>query len=565
MDIAVFKEAQEAYARGDYRVALVGFTACTSDVAELSSAEVGKFFHLIGNCYIKSGEPAKAAEFYGKALDLASEQRKPALLVNLGTAYLSSEEYDKALDSFAKALSHKDYATPYKALSGIGAVQLKLENPEAAGSAYREAALDPSNPTPGKALVNLGICFMELDRAADAISTYETALDCGLRSADANKCHANLGQALLSQGRVGEAVEAFKAATADGSYKMSTVAAHDMAMAMSLLERFGSVLGADEPTALPAAPASQEPAVDADELVVETPAAEAHELESTQLMEPVAEQPQPEPEVEQAVEAEVPAEDEPAAEQPEDIDSMWEPAPMPVADEAAGQDSAAKDEEVPLPVEHDEEFANASTQVFPVVGMPAAEGGDPEATVATPALDDDLPTDAFKAMDEDEEALIPSPEDTAFFTIKEEDIDSAAKQERRKARKSHTGLKVALGVVIVLILLAAAAAVAYIFGYGYPLQEKVAQNFLDATISEQSTDAYWNSSVTQESRDAQMAALKDVSTYEVIAVERNTSNSLVYVKTALKDGGTAYYQLMMGRDLIGWDVEYVELYFPSEH
>ena len=124
---------------------------------------------------------------------------------------------------------------------------------------------------------------------------------------------------------------------------------------------------------------------------------------------------------------------------------------------------------------------------------------------------------------------------------------------------------VGMGIVIVLILLAAAAAAAYVLGYGYPLQEKVAQDFLNATVSEQSTDAYWNSSVTQESRDAQMAALKDVSTYEVIAVERNTSNSLVYVKTALKDGGTAYYQLMMGRDLIGWDVEYVELYFPSEH
>lgn len=565
MDIAVFKEAQEAYARGDYRVALVGFTACTSDVAELSSAEVGKFFHLIGNCYIKSGEPAKAAEFYGKALELASEQRKPALLVNLGTAYLSSEEYDKALDTFAKALSCEDYATPYKALSGIGAVQLKLDNPEAAGSAYREAALDPSNPTPGKALVNLGICFMELDRAADAISTYETALDCGLRPADANKCHANLGQALLSQGRVGEAVEAFKAATADGTYKMSTVAAHDMAMAMSLLERFGSVLSVDEPATQPAAPALQEPAVDESEPAVEqeAPIESEPELESTQLMEPLSEQP---------AEGDVPAEateseEEAAEEQPAaiDLDAMWEPSPMPAVDAEAADEAAEDSADEAETVEHDEEFANASTQVFPVVSAPVAEGADSDATVAPPALDEDLPTDAFKAIDEDEEALIPSPEDTAFFTIKEEDIENAAKQERRKARKGHAGLKVALGVVIVLILLAAAAAAAYVLGYGYPLQEKVAQDFLNATVSEQSTDAYWNSSVTQESRDAQMAVLKDVSTYEVIAVERNTSNSLVYVKTALKDGGTAYYQLMMGRDLIGWDVEYVELYFPSEH
>lgn len=569
MDIAVFKEAQEAYARGDYRVALVGFTACTSDVAELSSAEVGKFFHLIGNCYIKSGEPGKAAEFYGKALELASDERKPALLVNLGTAYLSSEEYDAALKAFSKALAHKGYATPYKALSGIGAVQLKLGNPEAAGSAYREAALDASNPSPGKALVNLGICFMELDRAADAISTYLTALDCGLRPADANKCHANLGQAYLSQGRVGEAVDSFKAATADGTYKLSAIAAHDMTMAMSLYERFGSILGAEEPSQPETAEAqmAEQPAEVAEEVPAKADAESEAEvapepadgLEGAQLMEPAA------------VESEPAAEDdEPAAQ--EEV-SVWEPVAFaddtPAPDSHAGEGDAPE-ADVSVQAQHADGFAEAETQVFPVVSAPVADDGDaaqdsdPEATLQAPALDEDLPTDAFKAMDEDEEALIPSPEDTAFFTIKEEDIEAAAKEERRKARKSHTGLKVALGVVIVLILLAAAAAIAYIRGYGYPLQENVARGFMDAVIAQESTDAYWSDSVNQDSRDAQMAPLSAVSSYELTAVQRSTSSSAVFVKATLNGGGTAYYELMMGRDLIGWNLEYVELYFPSE-
>lgn len=562
MDIAVFKEAQEAYARGDYRVALVGFTACTSDVAELTSAEVGKFYHLIGNCYIKSGEPAKAADFYSKALKLASPEREAALLVNLGTAYLTSRDYGKALDAFSNALGHAGYATPYKALSGIGAVQLKLGNAQAAGSAYREAALDASNPSPGKALVNLGICFMELDRAADAISTFETALDCGLRPSDASKCHASMGQALLAQGRVGEAVDSFTAATADG-YELSAVAAHDMAMATSLLERFGSILGAQTQE-----PAGQEPMPDQpidvsaavcedtsaalDELLGTdqdaTSEASQDDLGSTQLMEPLDAD-------EQTSDAQ---EDDPFAPSMDD-GSQWDPAGMPAGfdQDAAAQEGDAQEKPA-------DDFANAATQVFPVVTAPIPASEQYHSSDDEPVFDSDLPVEAFKAMDADEEALIPSPEDTAFFTIKEEDVERAAKEERRKARKGHTGLKIALAFVIVILALVAAAAAAYVYGYGWPLQEKVAQEFLAAAVADQSTDAYWSPNISQESRDSQMAVLDSVKDYEVIAVERSTSSSIVYVKATLDAGGTSYYELTMGRDLVSWDVEYVELYFPSE-
>ena len=168
-------------------------------------------------------------------------------------------------------------------------------------------------------------------------------------------------------------------------------------------------------------------------------------------------------------------------------------------------------------------------------------------------------------MDADEEALIPSPEDTAFFTIKEEDIEKAAKEERRKARKGRTGLKVALVFVIILILLAAAAAAAYVCGYGWPTQESVARDFMAAVVSDQSTDEYWNDTVTKESRESQMTVLEDATTYDIVAVERSMSNSTVYVSSTLEEGGKAYYQIVMGRKLISWDIQYVELYFPSEH
>ena len=177
MKVEVFKEAQEAYSKGDYKTALEGFIACTHDVAGLAPADLSKFYHLIGNCYVKSNDPRSAAEYYLKALTGSPEKRKPSLYVNLGTALLGTKDYENALEAFGRALDYPIYTTPYKAYAGIGAAQLKLGNMVEAGAAYREAALDPANPAPAKSLVNLGVCFMELGRPEDAVSVYETALD----------------------------------------------------------------------------------------------------------------------------------------------------------------------------------------------------------------------------------------------------------------------------------------------------------------------------------------------------------------------------------------------------
>lgn len=510
MDIAIFKEAQEAYERGEYAAALVGFTACSRQVGELSQAETCKFYHLIGNCYIKSGMAAKAAEFYNKALEISTPERKPSLLVNLGTAYLSMDDATQALHAFKQALNWPGYATPYKALSGIGAVELKAGHMQAAGNAYRAAALDPANPSPGKSLVNLGVCFMELGRSEDAVVSYETALDLGLSTAGTNKCKANLAQAYLAQGRVSDALAAFEEATADGTYQLSKVAEHDMTMARSLKDRFGDYLGAS------AEEEEETPAEQEQPTPEEDPAA-TMALDAMELQDP------------DPAEAEI---------------DPFEPKIQPLAQADAAEPEPA--------VELDP--SAAETQVFPVVG--AQSTAQEEAAPQIPVLGE-------QQQQEDEGALIPSPEDTAFFSVSEEQIDKQAKEERRKARKGRVGLKVALVIVVLLLIAAAAGVVLYVKGYGYPLQETVAQEFLQAATSDQSTDVYWDSSVAQESRDSQMAVLEDVTNTQIIAVERSIANSTVYASGVLKDGGTAYFQIAMGRDLISWNVQFVELYFPS--
>lgn len=240
MNAAVFKQAQEAYAQGDYKTALEGFSACAQDTENLSPADLSKFYHLIGNCYVKGGDPYAAATFYQRALSGSPEKRKPSLYVNLGTALLGSKDYENALVAFSRALTYPIYTTPYKAYSGIGAAQLKLGNMTEAGAAYREAALDPANPAPAKALVNLGVCFMELGRSVDAITSYETALEFDLDDRAKAKALANLGQAYMAEGRVQKAINAFEQAMSGGNYQLSPMASHDYEIAMSLKDRLDS-------------------------------------------------------------------------------------------------------------------------------------------------------------------------------------------------------------------------------------------------------------------------------------------------------------------------------------
>lgn len=543
VNITVFNEAQEAYAAGDYERALAGFTVCTRSLDNLPDADIAKFYHLIGNCYIKSGSPAQAAEYYRRALEVAPAHRVPSLCVNLGTALLSSEDYEPAAEAFAQALEHEDYATPYKAHSGLGAAHMKLGNMTEAGAAYREAALDAANPAPAKALVNLGVCFMELDRAADAVVSYEAALDLGLPVATANTVYANLGQAHMAQGHFAEAVSAFEAALEDGTYELSALAQHDYRMAASFKERFGSAfvtlegMGAAQADDVLAEGEVEVGTEDADE-AAEAAAEPPLDPNATLAFAPLA----VEDAADEPTQADVAADDECAV-----ADDAADAADGDVAPGAA-QDAAGADPSA------------AETVAFPVVASTAPAVEESQAATLPPEL-----SASFAALDANGDNAIPSPENTAFFDISEEQINEDALQERRKARRhGGLGLKIAAVVAVLLVLLAAAACFAYAKGFGYPTQESVTRQFITAAANGHSTDAFWAESVLQESREAQIGALDGVVSAEVVAVERNISQSTVYVNATLEEGGQVYYEVVLGRDGISWVVEYVELYFPSE-
>ena len=161
---------------------------------------------------------------------------------------------------------------------------------------------------------------------------------------------------------------------------------------------------------------------------------------------------------------------------------------------------------------------------------------------------------------------MPSPEDTQFFDVTEAAINEGAKEDRKKARKRRgAGLKVAIVIVVLCILVAAAAAAAYVMGYGYPLQEDVTRDFFAAVQNDQSTDQYWADDVEAGARSAQLASVEGLNSYNVEAVQRSMTQTAVYVKGTLEEGGQVDYEVVLSRDGLSWAIEYVELYFPSKN
>lgn len=667
MNAAVFKQAQEAYAQGDYKTALEGFSACAQDTENLSPADLSKFYHLIGNCYVKGGDPYAAATFYQRALSGSPEKRKPSLYVNLGTALLGSKDYENALVAFSRALTYPIYTTPYKAYSGIGAAQLKLGNMTEAGAAYREAALDPANPAPAKALVNLGVCFMELGRSADAITSYETALEFDLDDKAKAKALANLGQAYMAEGRVQKAINAFEQAMSGGNYQLSPMASHDYEIAMSLKDRLdsrmpgildtgfipnlsavaggveeqGSGLEPGDEGFDPFAPKTQAmPTIDAGQ--VEEEPQEPWERKAEDAAEGAtpdgsAANSQPESDA-------VDKDGEPAWDaSDEDVDEEVQldaTVAMPVATPVSEDELEQTLEELGLSDNGaDADLSAAETQVMAPVGtaertLDIQTGASEPVEVASD--DDDADADADDASAQDADGIdadagdeqaddadeddgyfedyedgygdegeyvddynqyddlagyadleasrpmaivdsgeplndldrtdthMPNPDQTAFFDVTENQINQDAREDRKRKRKSRgVGLKVAIVIVILAILVVGAGCAAYMMGYGYPSQEDVTRNFFAAVQNGDDTDQYWANDVDETARKSQVATLANMTAYNVEGVERSSSQTAVYVKGTLREGGQIEYKTVLARDGLSWAVEYIELYFPS--
>lgn len=160
-------------------------------------------------------------------------------------------------------------------------------------------------------------------------------------------------------------------------------------------------------------------------------------------------------------------------------------------------------------------------------------------------------------------AFMPSPEDTGFFSVTEEDLMQADKIERKNKRGGHGFLKFLLVLLIIAVILAGAGAFAYFQGYGWPTQESVVNDMFSAASNSNDITPYFADSVTDEAKTEIEAILPVNSSVAISGVDRSVSDSTVLATATLANGGTQDFEVSLVRSGLSWKVLGVELSFAS--
>ncbi|MGN0055198.1 MAG: tetratricopeptide repeat protein [Atopobiaceae bacterium] len=154
--------------------------------------------------------------------------------------------------------------------------------------------------------------------------------------------------------------------------------------------------------------------------------------------------------------------------------------------------------------------------------------------------------------------LMPSPEDTGFFSINEEDIVKDAKEQKRKERKQkHTGRKVVITLVIILVVVCAAGGYAYYRGYGWPTQESVVNQAFEAKTNNGDLSSLIADSASSSDKSEIEALIPSGAQVSIDSVDRGMSGSTAKVSAKLSDGTTQHYVFHFTRDKIGWKISSV--------
>ncbi len=168
------------------------------------------------------------------------------------------------------------------------------------------------------------------------------------------------------------------------------------------------------------------------------------------------------------------------------------------------------------------------------------------------------PVDPLDPTGATSDSLMPSPEDTGFFSVNEEDL---VQDDRRRRRKR--GGRVFVVILVLLLLLAAAAGFAYYSGFGWPTQESVVEDVFAEKTNNGDVNKYLAPSLSSESKQFLVQMIPGGASVKITGVNRAMSNSEVMVTATLAEGGEQSFTISLVRDGIGWKVSDVQPVFVS--
>ena len=160
--------------------------------------------------------------------------------------------------------------------------------------------------------------------------------------------------------------------------------------------------------------------------------------------------------------------------------------------------------------------------------------------------------------------MMPSPEDTGFFEVTEEDLMQQDREWRRMRRKhNHTGLKVFLTLLVLALLAAAGAGFLYYRGFGWPTQQAQIESLFATVTDNGDIGEYLVTGMSEDAKDSIRLIIPSGSTVTVDGIDQDMTTSTAKVTATLPDGGQQSYTITLGRDGLTWKIATVELDYPA--
>lgn len=403
----------------------------------------------------------------------------------------------------------------------IGNCLMKLNSYYEAIEAYTQAAADSAYDAVGTVNCNLGMSYASLRDWNNAVKHFEIAVS------DRNyptpyKAYTGMGNALLKQGKSAEAGVAFREAALDESNPDPTKALLNLGVCFMALNRPADAVASYE-SALQFSMA------------------------------------------------------------PEMRNKLY--ASLGQAYTASGQMQQAVDA-FERAIEDKTYFLSDSASVDYQRAVAAVAQGNAENTQALPAVADmsglDVASDGTAIPEQDpyvvDEAAVsedyyfadqyakqgdyaPNSEDR-FFNASDEELEQWSKGVvKMERRRRGTGLKIFLVIIVLILALLGAGLFLYTQGYGWPMQE----NVVEQLFQDPSNKANYAASLTEEDVVDMANIIPAGSTAKVDGVNKDMSTSTAYVTATTPQGGEVQYEVSLVRDMIGWKVSNVELYFTSQN
>lgn len=438
-------------------------------------------------------------------------------LFDQATISYDNKDYRGALRAYTACL--QDTSTPF-ALGEIGLIYhrignclVKLKNPAEAIQAYAQSAADPAYSAKGALQNNIGMAYASLRDYENAVKHFEQAVEDPAYETP-YKAYMGLGNAELKLGRSAEAGVAFREAALDEGNPDPAKALLNLGICFMALDRPADAI------------ASYQSALQFD-MTPDT---------SNRLNASMGQALAANSQMEEAVEAFERAiadgtyilSDSASVDYQRALNAVAQSRALETAGDMSGLDVSATGDGL-YEVDNDPFFYDEEYD---------------------PSVEQSVYFEAYQG-DEDK-----------FFEASEEEIVQISKGLAKKDRKRRNiGLKFLVVIIVLIILMLGTAVFGYFQGYGWPTQQAVTEQlFADPD------NAYENvfvDTLSKENVDSMMNSVIQDPDVAIDGVNRSMTESVVFATATTAQGAKITYEIDMVRDMIGWKVTSVELYFPS--